>query len=60
VDEQHDGHGGELLGAGGEAKVGLRIDCGEGAEFASAVAALEYGATIFADEDRETGRFVVG
>ncbi len=53
ADEQHDGHGGELLGAGGEAEIGFRVDFGEGAEFASAIAALECGAAIFADEDGE-------
>ncbi len=54
VDEQHDGHSGELLGAGSQAEIGLRVDFGEGVEFARAIAAFEYGAAIFADEDGET------
>jgi hypothetical protein len=56
MDEQHDGHGGELLGAGSEAEIRLCIDLSEGAEVANAVAAFESGSAIFADEDGYAGR----
>ncbi len=59
MDEQHDGHGGELLGARGEAEVGVRVDLGERAKFADAVAAFEHGAAIFADEHGDAGRFII-
>src|SRR5260370_10625751 len=59
MDKQHDGHRGELLGAGGEAKIGLRVDLGERAEVADAVAAFERGAAIFADEHGDARKFVI-
>src|ERR1035441_9359041 len=34
MDQQHDGHGGELLGDGGQAEIGLPVDFGGGAEVA--------------------------
>jgi hypothetical protein len=60
MDEQHDGHGGELLGAGSEAEVGLRVDFGEGAEFAGAIAAFECCVAIFADENGEARGVCIG
>lgn len=53
VDEQHDGHGGELFGAGGEAEVSCGVDFRARRRFAKAVAALEDDAIVFADEDGE-------
>jgi len=55
MDEEHDGHGGELLGAGREAEICLRIDFGAGAEVADAVAAFENGVAIFTDEYGDPG-----
>jgi hypothetical protein len=60
VDEEHDGRRGELLGAGGEAEVGLGVDVVEGAEVADSVAALEDGAAMVADEDCESGGGPIG
>lgn len=56
VDEQHDGHGGELLGAGGEAEVCNGVDFCVRAQIAHAVAAFEDGTTVLADEDGKTRR----
>jgi hypothetical protein len=57
--EQHDRHCGELLGAGSEAKIGSRVDFGERAEVAGAIAAFENGLAIFDSKDSEAGSFVV-
>lgn len=49
VDEEHDGHGGELFGAGGQAEVGVGVDFCGGVEVAEAVAAFEKFLAVFQD-----------
>src|ERR1700738_4134087 len=47
VDEQHDGHGGELFGAGSETEVGVGVDFWGAAQVADAVAAFEKFFAVF-------------
>ena len=56
MDEEHDGHGCELLGDGREAEIGVLINLVERAEIGYAIAALKDRAAIFDDNDSRTGR----
>src|SRR5215469_7547937 len=56
VHEKHDGHGGELLGAGGQAEIRDGVDFGPGVEVVDAVAALEDYAIISPYKNGDTGR----
>src|ERR1700758_688362 len=56
MDEEHDSHGGELLGDGREAEIGVLVNSVERAEIGYAIAALEDRAAIFDDNDGRTGR----
>src|SRR5690348_3686261 len=55
MNEEHDGDGGELFGAGGEAEIRARINRQIGAQVAHAVDVFEKRATILADENSEAG-----
>ena len=55
MDQKHDRHGGELLGAGREAEVGGVVDRSKRAEVSDAVTVPERGVIVLSDEDRESG-----
>src|SRR4029077_5913221 len=55
MDEEHDSHGGELLGNGRDAEICVFVNFVERAEVSYAIAALEDRAVIFDDNDSRTG-----
>ena len=56
MDEEHDGHGCELLADGREAEIGVLINLVERADIGYAIAAVKDRAAIFDDNDSRTGR----
>src|ERR1039458_1207871 len=60
MDQQHGGHGGELLGERRQPEIGLLVDFGGGAEVADSIAALEERAAVVADQDGQAGRLRIG
>ena len=60
VDQQHDGHGGELFAARSQTKTGLGVDLRHAVEIAHAIAPLVYHAAILANQDCQARRFRVG
>ena len=56
MDQQHDCHGRELLGAGGEAKVGVGVDLRERTQVGHSVPALEYDPALLKYKHSDTGR----
>ena len=53
--QQHDRHGSELLGAGGEAKVGVSVDLGERTQVGHAVPTLKFDLAVLENKHRCTG-----
>ncbi len=60
VDEQHDGHGGELLGEGRKPEVRVCVDFRVSAQVRVAVAFFKRGAPVLANEHRQSGRVFLG
>jgi hypothetical protein len=60
VDQQHDGHGSELLGAGGEAEVGGLVDGREAVEVGDAIALFKHCAAVLFDQDGHAWSMRVG
>ena len=54
VYEQHDGHGGELLGEGSKPEIRMCVDLRFQTEIADAVTAFEHGAAILVHQHCET------
>src|SRR5205814_5901560 len=53
--QQHYRYGGELLGAGGQAEIGLRADGCASLQIAHAESALVDGVAVFLDQHRQAG-----
>ena len=50
VHQQHDRHGGELLGARCQAEIGVRVDLAPGTQIGYAIATLEHDYSVLDDE----------
>jgi len=59
VHQQHDRHGGELLGTRRKTKVGFRIDALQGSQVADAVAFAEESSTVLLNQDSEARALVI-